>query len=92
MRASQEPFAGDDDAAPLDMLAALFEARGWPCQIEVPNNPNFCSLLISLSKENRTSIYPYFVKIRKADPGFLSYSAYFMSIFLSSGISAEVSW
>jgi hypothetical protein len=25
--------AGDDDAAPLDMLAALFEARGWPCEI-----------------------------------------------------------
>ncbi|QIQ88188.1 YbjN domain-containing protein [Erythrobacter sp.] len=22
-----------DDAAPLDMLAALFEARGWPCEI-----------------------------------------------------------
>jgi len=21
-----------DDAAPVDMLAALFEARGWPCQ------------------------------------------------------------
>lgn len=21
----------DDDAAPVDMLAALFEARGWPC-------------------------------------------------------------
>ncbi len=34
MRTSQEPFAGDDDAAPLDMLAALFEARGWPCTIE----------------------------------------------------------
>ncbi|WP_090201499.1 YbjN domain-containing protein [Erythrobacter sp. HL-111] len=24
---------GEDDAAPLDMLAALFEARGWPCEI-----------------------------------------------------------
>jgi hypothetical protein len=23
----------EDDAAPLDMLAALFEARGWPCEI-----------------------------------------------------------
>ncbi len=22
----------DDDAAPVDMLAALFEARGWPCR------------------------------------------------------------
>jgi len=23
---------GDDDAAPVDMLASLFEARGWPCE------------------------------------------------------------
>jgi hypothetical protein len=22
----------DDDAAPVDMLASLFEARGWPCE------------------------------------------------------------
>ena len=26
-----ESFANDEDAAPVDMLAALFEARGWPC-------------------------------------------------------------
>jgi hypothetical protein len=24
---------GTDDAAPIDMLAALFEARGWPCTV-----------------------------------------------------------
>ncbi|MCB2087560.1 MAG: YbjN domain-containing protein [Sphingomonadaceae bacterium] len=29
MRAGEGDFARDDDAAPLDMLAALFEARGW---------------------------------------------------------------
>ena len=28
-----EDFANDDDAAPVDMLAALFEARGWPCSV-----------------------------------------------------------
>ena len=26
-------FAADADAAPLEMLAALFEARGWPCEV-----------------------------------------------------------
>jgi len=25
-------FQRDEDSAPVDMLAALFEARGWPCQ------------------------------------------------------------
>ena len=28
-----EDYANDDDAAPVDMLAALFEARGWPCSV-----------------------------------------------------------
>ena len=30
MRASEQSFTASDDAAPVDMLAALFEARGWP--------------------------------------------------------------
>ncbi|GAA4643240.1 YbjN domain-containing protein [Pontixanthobacter gangjinensis] len=30
MRTSQKFFSANDDAAPVDMLAALFEARGWP--------------------------------------------------------------
>ncbi len=25
-------FGRDEDAAPVDMLASLFEARGWPCE------------------------------------------------------------
>ncbi|MBV7259331.1 YbjN domain-containing protein [Erythrobacter crassostreae] len=29
MRTSEHDFAAQDDAAPVDMLAALFEARGW---------------------------------------------------------------
>ena len=29
MTAGLAPFEGNDDAAPVDMLAALFEARGW---------------------------------------------------------------
>jgi hypothetical protein len=33
MPRSDHAFAERDDAAPLDMLAALFEARGWPCEI-----------------------------------------------------------
>jgi hypothetical protein len=31
MRAGQDNI-GSDDAAPVDMLAQLFEARGWPCE------------------------------------------------------------
>ena len=30
MRTSQGQIGQDDDAAPVDMLASLFEARGWP--------------------------------------------------------------
>ena len=30
MRASEHPYALHEDAAPVDMLSALFEARGWP--------------------------------------------------------------
>lgn len=30
MRAEQTRFEAQEDAAPLDMLMALFEARGWP--------------------------------------------------------------
>lgn len=30
MRTVQRSFSANDDAAPVDMLAALFEARGWP--------------------------------------------------------------
>ena len=30
MRSSQGNIERDDDAAPVDMLATLFEARGWP--------------------------------------------------------------
>lgn len=32
MRAQQRFAQADDDAAAVDMLAALFEARGWPCK------------------------------------------------------------
>ena len=32
MRAAEERYDTDQDAAPLDMLAALFRARGWPCE------------------------------------------------------------
>lgn len=31
MNAGQERLEVEDDAAPLEMLLALFEARGWPC-------------------------------------------------------------
>lgn len=27
-----ESYEGDDDCAPIEMLTALFEARGWPCE------------------------------------------------------------
>ncbi|MXO89555.1 type III secretion system chaperone family protein [Pontixanthobacter aquaemixtae] len=30
MRLTTPSFSANDDAAPVDMLAALFEARGWP--------------------------------------------------------------
>ena len=26
-------YSAEDDAAPVEMLAALFEARGWPCEL-----------------------------------------------------------
>jgi hypothetical protein len=32
MRMSGHDGDRDDDAAPVDMLASLFEARGWPCE------------------------------------------------------------
>lgn len=32
MTSSLDRYAESDDAAPLDMLAALFEARGWPVE------------------------------------------------------------
>lgn len=32
MRARETEYLANDDAAPVDMLAALFEARGWPFQ------------------------------------------------------------
>ncbi len=30
MRSVQDHIDRDDDAAPVEMLASLFEARGWP--------------------------------------------------------------
>ncbi|MBV7264847.1 YbjN domain-containing protein [Erythrobacter ani] len=33
MRAREHDFSAQDDAAPVDMLAALFEARGWTCEV-----------------------------------------------------------
>ena len=32
MRTAQSPRDTADDAAPVDMLMALFEAHGWPCE------------------------------------------------------------
>lgn len=32
MRTGEERYEVEDDAAPLDMLTALFDARGWPCK------------------------------------------------------------
>jgi len=29
---ARSEYERDEDAAPVDMLASLFEARGWPCQ------------------------------------------------------------
>ena len=36
MRQHQSPIDANDDAAPVEMLAQLFEARGWP--YEIPRN------------------------------------------------------
>jgi hypothetical protein len=33
MRPRESDFAKDQEAAPVDMLAALFEARGWDCVV-----------------------------------------------------------
>ncbi len=33
MGTQSEAYAADDDAAPLAMLAALFRAHGWPCEL-----------------------------------------------------------
>lgn len=33
MNRTYAEIVSDDDAAPVEMLAALFEARGWPCEI-----------------------------------------------------------
>ena len=33
MRPREQEYRADDDAAPVEMLAALFEARGWDCEI-----------------------------------------------------------
>lgn len=32
MHSAESRFEEQDDAAPIDMLAALFGARGWPCE------------------------------------------------------------
>ena len=31
MKTEESRFEAEEDSAPLDMLMALFEARGWPC-------------------------------------------------------------
>jgi len=33
VRVREPELVADDDAAPVDMLAALFEARGWPFEV-----------------------------------------------------------
>lgn len=33
MMPRETDYDSQDDAAPVDMLAALFEARGWPCEV-----------------------------------------------------------
>ncbi|MEO0464264.1 MAG: YbjN domain-containing protein [Pseudomonadota bacterium] len=33
MRPRESEFTADQDAAPVEMLTALFEARGWDCEI-----------------------------------------------------------
>ncbi len=32
MKTGREPLTNDADAAPVEMLAQLFEAHGWPCE------------------------------------------------------------
>ena len=32
MMSGQHNVEHEDDAAPVDMLVSLFEARGWPCE------------------------------------------------------------
>ena len=32
MMQGNRDYQRDEDAAPVDMLASLFEARGWPCE------------------------------------------------------------
>ena len=32
MRPSEDRYEVEEDAAPVDLLVALFEARGWPCE------------------------------------------------------------
>ena len=32
MSTGREPLTNEDDAAPVEMLAQLFEAHGWPCE------------------------------------------------------------
>ena len=33
MRLREQQYTADNDAAPIEMLTALFEARGWPCEM-----------------------------------------------------------
>ena len=33
MRPRETDFSHEDDTAPVEMLLALFEARGWPCEM-----------------------------------------------------------
>lgn len=33
MKPRERDFAPEDDTAPVEMLLALFEARGWPCEL-----------------------------------------------------------
>lgn len=33
MRLREQEYTADNDAAPIEMLTALFEARGWPCEM-----------------------------------------------------------
>ena len=37
MTPREDDYPAADDAAPVDMLAALFEARGWPCEAVSPD-------------------------------------------------------
>ena len=32
MSTGRESLTNEDDAAPVEMLAQLFEAHGWPCE------------------------------------------------------------